>query len=121
MKRMIALVLVLALALSMGGVSAFAAGRHGQRQGGGSRGSGQNWVDADGDGVCDNWASGGRHQNWVDADGDGVCDNWALGGRHQNWVDADGDSVCDNWASGGCRGRGWGRTSGWRACRVSAA
>jgi hypothetical protein len=39
-----------------------------------------NFVDADGDGVCDNNATctgtgKGRRVNFVDADGDGVCDN----------------------------------------------
>jgi hypothetical protein len=34
------------------------------------------WVDADGDGVCDNAGTGnGKQTNFVDADGDGVCDN----------------------------------------------
>lgn len=49
--------------------------------------SGWNFVDADGDGVCDNWGSGnqrlrtpgcglGQGQGFIDADNDGVCDNW---------------------------------------------
>jgi len=70
------------------------------------------FVDADGDGVCDNLGSrttgrGYGHQNnsesagFVDADGDGVCDNLgtmsgAQGQNQQNYVDADGDGTCDH-------------------------
>ena len=48
---------------------------------------GRGYVDADGDGVCDNCQNGGRGQgqgqNWVDADGDGACDNCQNGGHGQ--------------------------------------
>lgn len=74
------------------------------------------YVDADGDGVCDNYGSGycGNGAGYVDADGDGVCDNRGTGngigngaGVHHGYgpsstadrpgyVDADGDGVCDN-------------------------
>jgi hypothetical protein len=70
------------------------------------------FVDADGDGVCDNYATrpgsgtgngrGRQGAGFVDADGDGVCDNAVSGygrGNGQpgsNFVDADGDGVCDN-------------------------
>jgi hypothetical protein len=59
----------------------------------------RNWqgVDADGDGVCD---------DFVDEDGDGLCDNEGLyaersfGGRSSgyrtNLVDENGDGVCDS-------------------------
>jgi len=40
--------------------------------------NGTNYVDADGDGVCDN-AGTGTGTNYVDADGDGVCDNAGTG------------------------------------------
>ena len=91
-------------------------------------GQAQNYVDADGDGACDNWDAaqpgadpgatnltwGSQGQNYVDADGDGACDNWNAaqpgadpgatnlmwGSQGQNYVDADGDGVCDNWAGG---------------------
>ena len=36
--------------------------------------------------------------SFVDADGDGVCDNY---GTNRNFVDADGDGVCDNCPNGG--------------------
>ena len=64
---------------SVGAVSAFAAG------------TGRNFADADGNGVCDNYsveqtvsrAAGalqkGSGQNFVDADNDGICDNYAVG------------------------------------------
>ena len=73
------------------------------------------YVDADGDGVCDNYATragsgygrgnGVPGSNYVDEDGDGVCDNAGSGyGRGTgipgaNFVDADGDGVCDNCAA----------------------
>ncbi len=63
------------------------------------------WVDADGDGVCDNRGSNGRGLGWIDSDADGVCDNTA-GARGMGWVDADADGVCDNRGSNG-RGLGW--------------
>ena len=64
-----------------------------------------NYVDADGDGICDNRGTGGG--NYVDADGDGICDNRGTGGG--NYVDADGDGICDNRGAGGgaWRGRGY--------------
>ena len=54
----------------------------------GSRGC-ANFVDADGDRVCDNRGSGaGNGAGYIDADGDGICDNYGAGaggghhGRH---------------------------------------
>ncbi len=53
-------------------------------------------IDANGDGVCD---------NFVDANGDGINDNLGQGqgrgqgkgqGRHARMIDANGDGVCDN-------------------------
>ena len=49
------------------------------------------------------FAAGGR--NFVDADGDGVCDHR---GAYCQFVDADGDGVCDH-RGAGCRGMGRGR------------
>lgn len=81
--------------------------------------TGQNFVDEDGDGVCDTCGSvpgsgtgnqngnGAGGSNFVDEDGDGVCDtcgsvpgsgmgsqngNGAMG---SNFVDEDGDGICD--------------------------
>ena len=67
MKKLFAGVLAAALALSVLTASAFAA-------------PGANYVDADGDGVCDNYSAACRY---VDADGNGVCDNaGACGSGH---------------------------------------
>lgn len=60
-------------------------------------------------GVTTAFAAGGR--NFVDADGDGICDNRGTG-RGVCYVDADGDGVCDNygtgrWAGRGCHGCRW--------------
>lgn len=60
------------------------------------RGHGQGNGTPQGDGTCDG-------TNYVDADGDGVCDNMGSGtndGSGTNYVDADGDGVCDNMKSG---------------------
>ena len=48
----------------------------------------------------------GRGRNYVDADGNGVCDNCGTGtGRY--YVDANGDGVCDNYGTGCHRGGRW--------------
>ncbi len=89
---------------------------------------GPNYVDADGDGVCDNRpACGqgkGRRGGYVDANGDGICDNQGAGARGQRngqggarrgYVDADGNGVCDNQGLGDQhrrRGHGQGRGQG---------
>ena len=56
---------------------------------------GQNYVDEDNDGVCDNYdpsrttgrgmgvARNGRGRNFVDADGAGICDNLGTGQGRQ--------------------------------------
>ena len=82
------------------------------------RGSKVNFIDEDGDGICDLYQTGnqagrqfGRHSgqmNFIDADGDGVCDNTANQGRGFgngqariiNFIDEDGDGVCDNYPNG---------------------
>ena len=85
----------IAVALSMCTTTAFAAGH----------GCGRNFVDADGDGICDNACV------YTDADGDGICDNCGIDhwcgmagdGCGRNFVDANGDGVCDNYTTGqGC-------------------
>jgi hypothetical protein len=67
------------------------------------RASGYGFVDEDGDGINDRYAS---HPEFVDEDGDGVCDvcGGALGegtGRASGYgfVDEDGDGVNDRYAS----------------------
>lgn len=72
MKK-IATILTMLLILSVCSTTAFAAGPM----------NGRNFVDADGDGICDNYDSNGNGcgrrsgcgKGYVDADGDGVCDN----------------------------------------------
>lgn len=80
------------------------------------RGSSTNFVDENGDGICDLYQGGGKGfgrqtgnkgqnglHNFVDADGDGVCDNAGNTGNRGtgrgsriNFVDNDGDGICDN-------------------------
>lgn len=92
-----------ALALTVLTTGALAGWHHGRSGGTGSSGNG-------GAGVCVNTACG-----YVDADGDGICDNRGTGACR--CVDADGDGVCDNYGQyagtgnggghhGGCRGGG---------------
>ena len=58
-------------------------------------------------------AAAGRGRNFVDADGDGMCDNYGTG-RGQYFVDADGDGVCDNYGTGrGAGGCGRGGCRNW--------
>ena len=90
MKKGLAIFIALVLALGLCATAALAAGGH---HGAGSAstgcaGRGWNYVDADGDGVCDHLGTGcagtgctGQGWNYVDADGDGVCDHLGTGGH----------------------------------------
>lgn len=113
MKKIFAGIVTMGLVLVMGGTTAFAAGP----------GRGCYFVDADGDGICDN---AGSMCVYADSDGDGICDNcgtyhWCgmagTGGGY--FVDADNDGICDNYESGQCRGGGYGCGFGGRgySCR----
>lgn len=69
-----------------------------------------NYVDVDGDGICSSRGSG-NGAGFVDADGDGICDNRGSGaGNSAGYVDANDDGVCDNYgtSSGVRRGNGSG-------------
>ena len=59
-------------------------------------------------------AGRGHASRFVDADGDGICDNYTAyckgTGYGLGYVDADNDGICDNCGSD-CRGSGCG--SGW--------
>ncbi len=53
-------------------------------------GNGRNYVDADGDGICDNYGYGCGNRY-------GCGNNYRRGyGCSRGYVDADGDGVCDN-------------------------
>ena len=77
MKKIRIAAIAAAIVLALGVTTAFAAG-------------GRNFVDANGDGICDNRGTG-RGCWYVDADGDGVCDNYGSG----------------RWAGRGCHGCRW--------------
>ena len=73
MKKILARALTAAVVLTAGG-AVWAAG---------GRGTGWRYVDANGDGICDNQGAGWRY---VDANGDGICDNQGAGrGRMGRW------------------------------------
>ena len=105
MKKVRTCILAAALLLSIGVTGAFAAGpgwgRHAACNGTGTR-----YVDANRDGVCDNWGTGVC--SFVDADGNGICDNCGTGtgkyaaGGGRNYVDANGDGICDYFHGSGC-------------------
>ena len=94
-------VCIAVLAASIGTTTVFAAGP----------GSGSRFVDANGDGVCDNYTAAhsgawvGYGSRFVDANGDGVCDNCTAAhsgawvGYGSRFVDTNGDGVCDNYAA----------------------
>lgn len=74
--------------------------------------NGRNYVDADGDGICDNYGTNGNGcrrrygcgGGYVDVDGDGICDNYGTNGRGYGrrygcggrYVDANRDGIYDN-------------------------
>ncbi len=64
-------------------------------------GSGRNFADADGDGICDNV---GNMRIYAGVNVNGVCD-----GCGRNFVDENGDGVCDNYVFGQGQGGGCGR------------
>lgn len=67
MKKMVIGVLVAVGVLSMGAVGVFAAEPAFLNC--------RNFVDADRNGICDNYGTCGNGQWFVDMNGDGVCDN----------------------------------------------
>ena len=92
MKKMVMGTISAALVLSMAVTGAFAAGY--------GNGRGRNFVDANGDGVCDNYASG-------------ACAGQGNGcGQGAGYVDADGNGTCDNYEAGTCPGNGAGHGHG---------
>lgn len=103
-KKFLAGVLTMAAVFTVCATSAFAAA---------PSGGGQS-LNCNYDGGCQN--CGTSHQ-FVDADGDGVCDNWPDGvcqncGTSHQFVDADEDGVCDNWTDGKCPKDGTGKRAG---------
>lgn len=112
MKKTLLGILIGLVILAVGVTSAVAAGPGGRHHGTGTTGTGVcRYVDANGDGICDN--CGIRHTGcgscYVDANGDGICDNCGAG-QGGGYVDADGDGVCDNYtgSQGGHHGGGHG-------------
>lgn len=138
MKRILLGVLAAGIVLSIGATTVFASGMHNGQgnafclSGVCQTGSCPNYVDADGDGQCDNCDGShgacptGSCTNYVDADGDGLCDN--CDGSHgtcqtsscSNYVDTDGDGLCDNHSANhdGCGNRAaWSGAGHHNGCR----
>lgn len=112
MKKVLAGIFAAAIIFSAESATALAAG------------PGGHFIDADGDGICDN---AGRPPICADADGDGVCDicladyGSCPAGNGAAFVDVDGDGICDHYAAGQGRGQGGrlrgGRGNGFRGGR----
>jgi hypothetical protein len=108
MKRIVTITVLSICFLAMGSWS-YAQGGKGYGRGCGKcaagTAQGANFVDADGDGICDN---AGTRQGRGRGSGKG------LRGSDQgaNFVDADGDRICDN--AGTRKGRGQGQGKGFR-------
>lgn len=89
MRKAFSAILATVIVLSVCATTAFAAGP----------GGGRYFVDADGDGICDN---SGSVCIYADADRNGVCDvcgvnhGICLTGEGTAFADADGDGICDN-------------------------
>lgn len=65
----------------------------------GGQGPGMGVGQGAGQGTC-------QGDGFVDADGDGVCDNQPAAGQGPGFVDANSDGVCDHQPAGGGGGRG---------------
>jgi hypothetical protein len=89
-KKFIAIMITLVVVLGFSNEGRSWKGGH---HGGGS-GNGYNFVDEDGDGICDNYNSG-ICPGYSDEDGDGICDNYKRNGC-RGYVDEDSDGICDN-------------------------
>lgn len=84
---------------------------------------GQNYVDVNQDGICDNQEAAEKGQNYVDNDQDGICDNKVNNqcpGYGQNecqgqqncqqiYVDDNQDGICDQYQNKTCTQDGAGR------------
>jgi hypothetical protein len=67
---------------------------------------GPNFVDANGDGICDHYQSGTRRGRMGAARGGyGPGDGTGNRGVGPNFVDANGDGVCDHYQAGARQGR----------------
>ncbi len=86
MKKIVVGMLLAVGVLSMGTVGAFAAEPLFLNS--------RNFVDADGNGICDNYEKGGIGQWFVDVNGDGVCDNRTNDGFYRGCM---GRRMGHNW------------------------
>lgn len=82
-KKILAIVILGLLVVALVPAAIFASGNgygNGQAQAGiaATTNIGNNYVDANGDGICDN--HGTNCGNYVDTNGDGVCDNYGTNG-----------------------------------------
>ncbi len=84
-KKFIAIVIALAVMLGVSNTS-----MSGMNDGsGGGYGEGVNFIDENGDGICDS-LSRGDCASYIDEDGDGICDN-SGGGRNCSGCDSKGN------------------------------
>lgn len=103
-KKTVLGILAASMVLSTGTATTFAA----------RTGCGHYYIDANGDGICDNRGSSQRNCRFTDKNKDGVCDICGSSKKEclanhkkgQNFVDKDGDGICDNRGNGNNKGNG---------------
>lgn len=89
-KRILTVVLSMALLGAVGTMTAFAVEKKAQKN------TCTTYEDAAGDGICDNKET---KAEFGDEDEDGVCDNQ---GKKAGFIDENGDGVCDKRSRRGC-------------------
>ena len=100
MKKLLAGTLIAASVLCIGGTGVLAA----------APGRGQNFIDSDGNGICDHLETSltdcirGGGMNFTDEDGDGICDNYGIGNAGTGNAGA-GNAGTGNTGTGNCVGR----------------
>ncbi len=106
MKKLLALAVAGLIIIGAGTISVFAYGNQ--------------YIDNDGDGICDNW-NNYQGTNYVDDDNDGICDNAGNCDHHNchhaNYVDANNDGICDNYGSNQHYGHHQGNGNGYKMRR----
>ena len=105
MKKLLAGTLIAASVLCIGGTGVLAA----------APGRGQNFIDSDGNGICDHLETSltdgirGGGMNFTDEDGDGICDNYGIGnagtGNAGTGNAGAGNAGTGNTGTGNCVGR----------------
>ena len=111
MKKSIVTILIVALAIALGTGLVFAASSpeasYAKVAGWNcAGGAGCGFVDADGDGVCDNYGTSACNHGGAASSSSSAVVDAAYTGNGCGYVDADGDGVCDNFGTSACNHSG---------------